>query len=277
MYGIVTRNEPELSWSAFDRAFYQNKESSGNATRPVESATNLLSCFGDRAAIEATPGLAQVSDDGGRATGEPAAPNQGRVCPTHQEYRRGLLEMVEDAGAASADVRLDDVGFAGAAYCHCERCTRRFEASEFDDFRDWRASVVTSFLESARERIPGAMIVSLFPDPYPGHLYQRTGIDLEAIEPFVDEFVVPLYDPAYETTYWLESLLTGFADRLDTPLSAELYAVDVDIDNLIEAMEAAEPHVRSVLLGYDAKTAQAAIRRLAADRQDGVSHGPGGE
>ncbi len=274
MYGIVTRNEPELTWSTFDRAFYQIKEVSGRASEPVDNATNLLSCFGDNAAVEGNPDLAQVGEDGVRATAKAPEFDRAHVCPTHEKYRRGLLEMVDDAAAASGDVRLDDVGFAGEGYCHCDRCTTQFEDSGFDDWQDWRAHVITEFLRAARERIPGEMVVSLDPDPYPGRLYRRVGIDLDAIEPFVDEFVVPLYDPAYETTYWVEALSGGFADRLETPLSVELYAVDVDIDSLIEAIEAVDDRVESVLLGYDAKTAQATLRRMQADRREGESHGP---
>ena len=33
--------------------------------------------------------------------------------------------------------------------------------------------------------------MTLYPDPYEGHLYGRAGIDLEAAEALVDEFVVP--------------------------------------------------------------------------------------
>lgn len=274
MYGIVTRNEPELRWTGFDRAFYQFKEASGRASEPVSGATNVLSCFGDNAAVEGNPDLAQVSEEGVSATREAASFDRAHICPTHEAYRRGLLEMVEDAADASGDVRLDDVVFAGEEYCHCDRCRRQFEDSTYDDWFDWRGSVLTEFLRAARERIPGEMVVSLDPDPYPGRLYRQSGIDLDAIEGFVDEFVVPLYDPSYETTYWLEAIAGGFADRLDTPLSVELYAVDTDIDNLIAAMGAVDDRVESILLGYDASTAQAALRRMQADRRVGHSHGP---
>jgi hypothetical protein len=112
--------------------------------------------------------------------------------------------------------------------------------------------------------------MTLYPDPYEGHLYERAGIDLDAIEEYVDEFVVPLYDTHYGTTYWLETIASGFVDRLDTPVSIELYAVDVDIDDLIHAAEVAGEYGESVLFGYDASTARALLRRMDADEQDGV-------
>jgi len=99
---------------------------------------------------------------------------------------------------------------------------------------------------------------------------------------YVDEFVVPLYDTYYGTTYWLESIAKGFQDLLGwspetpeagTPFSIELYAVDVDVENLIHAAEVAEAYANEVFFGYDASNAQAAIRRKKADERDGVSHG----
>ena len=107
----------------------------------------------------------------------------------------------------------------------------------------------------------------------PGHLYERAGLDLDALAEYVDEFVVPLYDMAYTTTYWLETIASGFADALDRPFSVELYAVDVDVDNLIHAAEVAEAYGENVLFGYDASNARATLRRMKAESRDGVSHG----
>jgi hypothetical protein len=97
---------------------------------------------------------------------------------------------------------------------------------------------------------------------------------VDAVEPFVDEFVVPLYDMAYSTTYWLEILAQGFEDRLSTQFSVELYAVDVDIDDLVKATEVASEYGTAVLFGYDASNARATLRRLDADAREGKSFGP---
>jgi hypothetical protein len=274
MYGVVTRNEEELSWAEFDRAFFEMKDVTGRATEPVAGAVNMISCFGDNAAAEGNPDVVPVSADGERATRERPYFDWDYVCPTHEEYRAGILEMIEDAAAANEDVRLDDVGFPRQEYCHCERCTRRFEASEFEDRQAWRTNVITEFVREARERVPGRLYMTLYPDPYPGHLERRSGIDVDALSEYVDEFVVPVYDMAYETTYWIEVIASGFEDRLPVPFSIELYAINIDVDNLNHATEVAEAYGTAVLFGYEAGTARAAIRRRRAEERDGVSHGP---
>ena len=265
MYGVVTRNEEELEWGEFDRGFYEVKDVTGRAAEPLENGVNMVSCFGDTAAGESNPELVPVGEDGERATRERPYFDWGYVCPSRERYREGLLEMVEDCAAVNPDVRLDDVGFPRAEYCHCDVCDERFAASEFDDRFAWRADVITDFVAAAADRIPGRTYFTLYPDPYPGHLYERAGLDLDALETHVDEFVVPLYDMAYETTYWLETIASGFADHLETPLSIELYAVDVDIDDLIHAADVAAEYGESVLFGYEASNARAALRRMDAD------------
>jgi len=274
MYGVVTRNEEEVSWTEFDRAFFEMKDVTGRATEPVAGATNMISCFGDNAAAEGNPDVVPVSEDGTLATRERTYFDWDYVCPNHEEYRSGILEMIEDAVAVNEDVRLDDVGFPRPEYCHCDRCRERFEESAFDDWWAWRENVITEFVAEARERVPGRLYMTLYPDPYPGHLEERSGIDVDALSAYVDEFVVPIYDMAYETTYWLEVIASGFEDRLDTPFSIELYAINIDVDNLIHATEVAEEYATAVLFGYEAGNARAAIRRRQADERDGVTHGP---
>jgi hypothetical protein len=274
MYGIVTRNEEETTWSEFDRTFFEMKDVTGRATNPVADAVNMISAFGDNAAVEGDPSLAAVSANGAPATRERPYFDWDYVCPTQQTYRSGILEMVEDAAAVNEDVRLDDVGFPRAEYCYCERCNELFAESEFEDRPAWRRNVITEFVAEVRERVPGRLYLTLYPDPYPGHLDERSGIDVDALSEYVDEFVVPIYDMAYETTYWLEVIAKGFEDRLDTPFSIELYAINIDVDNLIKAMDVASEYADSVLFGYEAGNARAAIRRKRADQQEGVSHGP---
>jgi len=143
MYGVVTRNEEELEWAEFDASFYEVKDVTGRSAEPVADAVNMVSCFGDNAAVEAQPDLAPVSDEGERATRERRYFDWAYVCPTRADYREGLLEIIEDCAEANPDVRLDDVGFPRAEYCHCERCTEQFEASAFDDRFAWRADVIT--------------------------------------------------------------------------------------------------------------------------------------
>jgi hypothetical protein len=274
MFGVVTRNEPELSWTEFDRGCYEMKDVTGRAETPTSAGINMVSCFGDNRAASENPDLVPVDAEGTRATREQPYFDWSYICPTHEQYREGLLEMVEDAADAYPDVRLDDVGFPRQGYCRCERCDAAFDASEYADRSAWRQSVLTEFVAAARERVPGDLLLTLYPDPYPGHLAARAGLDVDALEVYVDEFVVPIYDMAYSTTYWLEVIASGFADRLDTPFSVELYAVEIDIDDLIHAAEVADAYGESVLFGYDASNARAALRRMRADEREGESHGP---
>jgi hypothetical protein len=279
MYGIVTRNAEEVDWGEFDVGFYEVKDVTGRAEAPLSNAVNMLSCFGDNAAVDSNPDLAAVDGEGNPATRERRYFDWSSVCPTNEEYRAGLLEMIDDCGTEADAVRLDDVGFPREEYCRCERCERRFAESDYDDRFDWRADEITEFVAAAAERIPGRTYLTLYPDPYPEHLYHRAGLDVPALAEYVDEFVVPLYDIHYATTYWLETIAKGFQSRLEplgTPFSIELYAVDVDVDDLVRASEVAEAYGKDVYFGYDASNAAAAIRRKRADERDGVTHRPDG-
>ncbi|OWG24226.1 hypothetical protein B9D06_22080, partial [Mycobacterium tuberculosis] len=53
---------------------------------------------------------------------------------------------------------------------------------------------ITAFVADAADLIPGRVLLTLYPDPYPGHLRARSGLDLDRLAEHVDEFVVPLYD-----------------------------------------------------------------------------------
>ncbi|MEE6208803.1 hypothetical protein U3A55_01345 [Salarchaeum sp. III] len=273
MYGVVTRNAEELDWPEFDRGFYEVKDVTGRHTDPVENGVNMVSCFGDTATAETEPGLVPVDAEGNEATKERTYFDWGYVCPTASNYKNGLIEVIEACTIANDDVRLDDVGFPRDGYCHCERCEQRFAESEVDDWYDWRASVITEFVAEVRDRVPGDLYFTLYPDPYPGHLYERAGLDIDALSEYVDEFVVPIYDTNYGTTYWLETIASGFQSLLDTPFSVELYAVDIDIDNLLHATEVAEEYANDVFFGYHAGNARAALRRIDAETREGVEFG----
>jgi hypothetical protein len=275
MYGVVTRNAEELDWPEFDLGFYEVKDVTGRHVDPVENAVNMVSCFGDNATAGTDPGVVPVDDEGNRATRDQPYFDWAYVCPLAEDYRNGVLTVVETCAELNGNVRLDDVGFPRAEYCHCERCETAFEASEFGDWRAWRADVITGFVAEAVERIPGKTYLTLYPDPYPGHLHERAGLDLDRLSGLVDEFVVPLYDTAYETTYWVETIASGFRDALSAPFSVELYAVNVDVDNLLHAAEVADEYGEDVYFGYEASNARAALRRLGAEDREGESFGPG--
>ena len=275
MYGVVTRNAEELDWPEFDLGFYEVKDVTGRHVDPVENAVNMVSCFGDNATAGTDPELVPVDDEGNKATRDQPYFDWAYICPLAEDYRNGVLTVVETCADLNGDVRLDDVGFPRAEYCHCERCEQAFAESDFDDWQAWRADVITEFVAEAVDRIPGKAYLTLYPDPYPGHLYERSGLDLDALSALVDEFVVPLYDTAYETTYWIETIASGFEDALDAPFSVELYAVNVDVENLLHAAEVAEEYGEDVYFGYEASNARAALRRMGAEEREGKSFGPG--
>lgn len=260
MDGIVTRVSEEAA--AFDTAFYEVKDVTGRRTEPLPAAINMVSCHGDSQRAQ-EPGLQTVDSAGQLATRDRPYFDWGYVCPTNEDYRNELFELIERCSDTNPAVRLDDVGFARDDYCRCERCKAAFEAAETDDFETWRASVVASFLEAAVERIDGRSYLTVYPDPYPGHLLRRSGLDLELADGLVDELVVPLYDLAYETTYWLEALASGFVDTLSaTDLGIEVYGVDIELDNLLHAVEVADAYADRVYVAYDAEAAQAVADRF---------------
>lgn len=272
MFGVVTRNSEELEWPEFDRQFFEVKEVSGRTNEPVEGVVSMVSCHADNAIAEINPDVVPLNEAGERATRERRYFDWAYVCPTHPGYREGLLETIADASAVSGDVRLDDVGFPRPEYCVCERCTERFERSEFEDRFAWRKQVITDFVADATERVSERVYLTVHPDPYPGHLDRRKGLDLDALSEYVDEFVVPLYDTVYGTTYWVEIIASGFLDALSTPFSVELYAPNVEVDNLIRAANVADAYAKDVLFGYDASTARAAVRRMNAEANEGETY-----
>ncbi|WP_353634015.1 hypothetical protein ABSL23_12895 [Halobacterium sp. NMX12-1] len=274
MYGVVTRNAEEVEWPEFDRTFYEVKDVTGRHTDPLEDAVSMVSCFGDNATAGTEPDLVPVDDEGNEATRERPYFDWSYICPLAEDYRNGLLTVIETCAEVNGDVRLDDVGFPRAEYCHCDRCESAFTESDFEDWYDWRASVITEFVAEAADRIPGTTYLTLYPDPYPGHLYERAGLDVEALAEHVDEFVVPLYDTSYGTTYWLETIASGFEDLLDAPFSVELYAVDVEVENLVHATEVVEEYAEGVFFGYEASNARATLRRMDAEEREGKSFGP---
>lgn len=261
MYGIVTRNADELEWAAFDRGFYEVKDVTGRRADPVTTGVNMVSVHGDTRASE-DPDLVPVSQTGERATRDQPYFDWGYVCPTHESYRDDVLAVIERCGARAGAVRLDDVGFPRPEYCYCNRCSTAFAESPFDDRIEWRESVITAFVAAARKRVPGELFLTLYPDPYPGHLSRRAGLDPEALAAYVDEFVVPIYDLAYSTTYWIEGIASGFADEVSIPFSIELYAVHVDPENLQHAAAVADAYAQDVYFAYDAETARSVIQRL---------------
>ncbi|WIV66339.1 hypothetical protein [Natrialbaceae archaeon AArc-T1-2] len=268
-YGILTDDADLARADLGDVTYYFTDQVDGSREEPLEGAVSSVACWGDTETVRENPDRAAVAADGTRAT--PAARGQdwGTVCPTDPDYRADLLERIAEAGA-TGDVRLTTLGFPGAEFCHCQRCDRLFADSAHDDREDWRADVITGFVAEAADRVAGELIATLYPDPYPGALRERTGLDPGALASHVDGFLVPLCGAGYGTTYWVESLASGF-DRelagLDAEFAIQLSTDGVEIDRLVDLTHRLEAavDVDSVVYGAygsDRETLRDVIGRL---------------
>ncbi len=91
----------------------------------------------------------------------------------------------------------------------------------------WKAKTVTDFVFEASKIVKEnkkPFSVTLLPDPYFGK--ERYGEDLHSLQKHVDFFIVPIYDMAYSTTYWLQTLAYAFRKQTKKPLYIELYAAN---------------------------------------------------
>lgn len=258
MFGLVTRRRDDLSRPEFDRTFFEVKGVTGRRSEP-SGTINMISCFGDSKAADDDPSIVPVSANGTLATRESEYFDWSYICPTKRSYRSTILELVESCVEHADDLRIDDIGFPRAEYCHCSTCTDRFHESRYDDRRRWRAAIITGFVEEIADIVPGRLYATVYPNPYPNALYTRTGVDIDAVQELVDAFIVPIYDMAYSTTYWLEILAQAFRDRLDVSFGIELYAVDIDIDRLEKATRVADAYADDVYFAYDANVASSVI------------------
>lgn len=251
MHGVTTRDPDALDHAESGLAFFTVKRVSGEVVAPRADAVNSIACFGDARTAREHPDRVAVSETDIRAMADRPEFQWDWVCPTDQVYRDDLLATVDRCVDASPDLRLNTAGFPREPFCHCDRCDQLFEASEHDDRQAWRTDVVTSFVETVADRVPGDLYLTVHPDPYPGHLAARRGLDLDSLDDVVDGFVVPLCATTYETTYWLEILARAFDSTVDTPVTVQLSVTD-DEDELEAAIAAVSPHADQVVFGGDA-------------------------
>lgn len=266
MYGLLTSSPALARTDVGDFVHFVADDESGRRSAPIDGAINAVACWGDTAAVRDDPDRAAVTADGTHATPDAEGHHWGTVCPTDTDYRAALLDRIEAVGALG-DVRLTTPGFPGAEFCRCDRCNRRFERSGSDDRVAWRSETITRFVREASDRVDGDLIVTLYPDPHPDDLRERTGLDPRVLEPHVDGLLVPLCSISYETTYWVESLARGVArglDGLDLPLTIQLSASDADADRLVDVTRQIDPHVDAVVYGTyegDFDTVREVVRR----------------
>jgi len=86
----------------------------------------------------------------------------------------------------------------------------------------------------------------------------------------VDFFLVPLYDLAYSTTYWLETLVYDFYNQLEKPLYIELYAANPGpkLKNLLSAIVSVSNYADGVILAtHDSCLTKEIQDRLAKNNE----------
>ncbi len=260
--GVVTRYKGHVA--AFSPAFWEVKDVGGAWTVQPPGAIPMVSCFGDNRLGKAHPEWIQVDAAGTPATRQSRYFDWTALCPSQPAVRAQAVAWVERAlkDGGGDDLRLDDVTFARQGYCHCRACRDGMAAAGLD-WATYRQETLTAFVQEVRRLVPGRLYLTLYPDPYPGHLEERFGLDVDRLRDLVDGFITPVYDLAYSTTYWVEDIAHGFQDRLGGALwMVELYGLDVPEAALGRALEVAAFYADQVLVAYDRDLDK--LRRLEA-------------
>jgi len=267
MLGVLTGDRALAEEGISDVTHYLADRVSGHRVDPVDGAVNAVACWGDTRQTCDDPERAAVTADGTRATPEARGHHWGTLCPTDPDYRTALLDRIEHVGA-TGDVRLTTLGFPGDGFCRCKRCSRRFDASGQADWVAWRTAEITAFVDAAADRVNGSLQATLPPDPYPSHLRERAGLDPEALAPLVDGFLIPLCGMGYATTYWVDTLASGFATRLadlDASFAVQLSADGAEPDRLVDLVGIVDQYADEVVVGTqpaDAAVVREVVRRV---------------
>lgn len=264
-FGIVSRFRDHLA--QFDLAFFEVKDVAGVRHEPIPGTIPMVSVFADNRLARDHADWVQVGPHGMR--GDRSAPyfDWDTLCPTRPEVFEQAEMWVRDALSASLGkgIRLGDVTFAREGFCQCDLC-RQAQSRLGLSSEAYRMHRITEFVSRCRD-LAGSFPVyfTLYPDPYPGHLENRFGLDLEALSQLVDIFVIPVYDLAYSTTYWLEVLAQGFRDRLTVPWLIELYGLGIEEDRLLKAARVARAYADGILIAYDNRLEK--LLRIKAELQ----------
>ena len=280
---LVTRL-PRLA-GRFPGSFFEVKDVSGLMQPSLPGTVPMLSFFGDNRLASAHPEWVQRNAAGMRAVRSETYFDWDSLCPTRPEVQEAVIEGLRAALVPGIlGIRLDDVDFAREGFCRCDACAASFAAARATDpaidWIAWRADLISdvtrrsvALVRAWQPQLP--IYFTLYPDPSPRHQLERFGVDLQAITPLVDAFVVPLYDLAYTTTYWLESLAWDFRDVLRAPLLLELYALHVDEKVLHHVLDVAGRYADGLLLAYEEREERA--ERLLQYAAGALTAGTGGE
>ncbi len=224
----------------------------GNWSKPVHGFIPMICCFADSHLANIHPQWVQRGMDGELATRGNKFFSYEWICPNRLEVREEALGFVKRAlfESPTGDLRLDNVCFARENYCQCDVCQQEALAGQ----KHWQISrqvAVTQFVSRCRSLVKGKLYLTVYPDPYPGHLLQRFGVDIKQLRQMVDVFVVPIFDLTYGTTYWLETLAQGFRDLFaGHPWYIELYGEGIDESRLLKAAQVSRAYADGVLIAY---------------------------
>ncbi|MDI3328619.1 MAG: hypothetical protein QJR06_08705 [Alicyclobacillaceae bacterium] len=260
-FGVVTRFPEHVR--AFAPAFWEVKDVGGARRDPVPGSIPMVSCFADNRTAKAHPDWVQVGPGGERATRDQPYFDWDCLCPSRPEVEELALGWVREAleQSGSRSFRLDDVTFAREGYCRCPACEEAASRKGLD-WETYRLHRLEEFVRRCRPLVADTLYFTLYPDPYPGHLERRFGIDVDRLKKWVDVFVVPIYDLAYSTTYWLEVLAQGFRDRLGGhPWFLELYGLGVELERLVKAARVGAAYADGILVAYERDEER--LRRVA--------------
>ncbi len=247
--GVVSRFPEHLSHFAW--GYYEVKGVTGVWRDAPSGAIPMVSVFGDNRVAKSHPEWVQVGPEGEAAVRASRYFDWDALCPSHPGVMELALEWVERAQsqARTGRIRLDDVSFAREGFCVCGAC-RAARDVRGQDLPTYRQDVIAAFVRTVHARA-GSLEMTLYPDPLPGHLETRFGIDVDRLAPWIDRWIVPIYDMHYATTYWLVILAQGFRERLTRPFVIELYGLQVPEPELLHAAQVALAYADGVLIAYD--------------------------
>ena len=259
-------DEPKIL-PGFDYTFYEVKQSSGRILKPLPHSWNVVNCFADNTISQTKPELVATCKGERAVRGTPKRFLWDWICPSRKEYRDYCLKTIKEIVQHNvAGVRLDSVCFPREGYCDCSTCTE-LSAKSGEEFLEWRAHQIESFIREVRENVTCSLGLTLEPDPCYGK--ERFGLDLERLSTYVDFISTPLYMD-YGIVYWLNIIANCFRRRVSKPYFIELYASHptAPTKHLVSALAVACRYADCVILStYESSIAESLQRELARDSQ----------
>jgi len=262
----VLLDEPKIL-PGFDYTFYEVKPSSGRLLQPLPQSWNVVNCFADNTISQSKPNLVATCKGERAVRGTAKRFLWDWICPSRIEYREYCKKAIQDIAQKNvAGIRLDSVCFPREGYCDCPVCTESFKKTG-EDFVEWRAHQIESFIRDVRETATCGLGLTLEPDPCYGK--ERFGLDLERVSNYVDFISTPLYMD-YSIVYWLDIIANCFRRRITKPYFIELYAGHprAPTKYLVSALAVASGYADCVILStYEVGVAQSLQREMVRDMQ----------